>query len=397
MAKKLIDHEEAARMLGVSVDELNSMRDRKQVFPKRDAGVWKYEQDQIERLIEERKSGSASWSDSLELDDLSLDTDPSSIVLSDDPGAGEGHSTKVGKGRAADSKASDVKLVTDPSGSDVQLVSGSSLKLEKPKSGSSGLLDDIGGSKSESDKLLGSSSLKLADDEIRATDSDSDRMKKKSGSDTRKGDSGLKLATEDDELVLDSKPDSDITVGGGDSGISLVDPHDSGLSLEQPLELEGSNLESFDLGEDDVISLDEDVAADEATHLKTEDDFLLTPMEEGADESDSGSQVIALEADEEFGGGFGSSPGLEEDLASTAPLVAPGLAPAAMAGAAALPAGYVAEPPFSAWNIVALVACFLFLFIGGMFMYDLVRHMWSWDSPYGFTSSMMDSLVKMLG
>ena len=74
MAKKLIDHEEAARMLGVSVDELNSMRDRKQVFPKRDAGVWKYELDQIERLVEERKSGGGpDWNESLELDDLSLD------------------------------------------------------------------------------------------------------------------------------------------------------------------------------------------------------------------------------------------------------------------------------------------------------------------------------------
>ena len=72
MAKKLIDHEEAARMLGVSGDELNSMRDRKQVFPKRDAGVWKYELDQIQRLIEERKSGGDdSWDQVLEMDDLS--------------------------------------------------------------------------------------------------------------------------------------------------------------------------------------------------------------------------------------------------------------------------------------------------------------------------------------
>ena len=42
---------------------------------------------------------------------------------------------------------------------------------------------------------------------------------------------------EDDELVLGgSGKGSDVTIGG-DSGISLVDPSDSGLSLETPLNL----------------------------------------------------------------------------------------------------------------------------------------------------------------
>ena len=124
MAKKLIDHDEAARMLGVSSDELNSMRDRKQVFPKRDAGVWKYEQEQIQKLVEERKSGGGdSWDQSLDLDDLSLDTD--SIVLAEDAPK-QGQSTVIGKKKHAES------------GSDVRLVSESTVMPSKPVGDGSG-------------------------------------------------------------------------------------------------------------------------------------------------------------------------------------------------------------------------------------------------------------------
>ena len=389
MAKKLIDHEEAARMLGVSSDELNSMRDRKQVFPKRDAGVWKYEQDQIQKLVEERKSGGGdSWEESL--DDLSLDAE--SIVLAED-GPKQGQSTVIGKKKHAESS------------SDVRLVSESTVMPSKPVGDGSGLLDDLVTDVNEGSNLFGSGSLKLAEDEIRQTDSDSDRARRGGGSDTRKGAAARQAAEElnlgedsSDELVFETKSDSDITIGGSDSGISLVDPHDSGLSLEQPLDLEASNADSFDLGEEDVISL-EDVAAEDEDRLKSDEDFLLTPIEDASDEGDSSSQVIALDAEEEFSGGFGSSPAmLEEDLTTASPLVAPGLAPAAaLAGAPVMaPAGYVAEPSFSGANIAVLVICFLFMFVGGMFMYDLVRHMWSWGAPYGWTGSMMDSLAQYL-
>jgi hypothetical protein len=389
MAKKLIDHDEAARMLGVSSDELNSMRDRKQVFPKRDAGVWKYEQEQIQKLVEERKSGGGdSWDQSLDLDDLSLDTE--SIVLSEDAPK-QGQSTVIGKKKHAES------------GSDVRLVSESTVMPSKPVGDGSGLLDDLVTDVNEGSNLFGSGSLKLAEDEIRQTDSDSDRARRGGGSDTRKGAAARQAADElaigedsSDELVFETKSDSDITIGGSDSGISLVDPHDSGLSLEQPLDLEASNADSFDLGEEDVISL-EDVAEDE-DRLKSDEDFLLTPIEDATDEGDSSSQVIALDAEEEFSsGGFGSSPAmLEEDLTTSAPLVAPGLAPALAGAPAMAPAGYVAEPSFSGANIAVLVICFLFMFVGGMFMYDLVRHMWSWGAPYGWTGSMMDALAQYL-
>src|SRR4029077_2801356 len=95
------------------------------------------------------------------------------------------------------------------------------------------------------------------------------------------------------------KPDSDIPRGAADSGLHLTDPKDSGISLEEPLVLGGgSNKELLELGEADVISVEENADMEGATQLKPDEDFLLTPVQEtAADESDSGSQVIALDAD----------------------------------------------------------------------------------------------------
>ncbi len=50
MAKKLLEQDEAARMLGVSIDKLSELRDRGKLFPKRDGGDWKYDQDDLEPL-----------------------------------------------------------------------------------------------------------------------------------------------------------------------------------------------------------------------------------------------------------------------------------------------------------------------------------------------------------
>ncbi len=111
-----------------------------------------------------------------------------------------------------------------------------------------------------------------------------------------------------------------------DSGISLVDPSDSGLSLERgDLQLGKSKVESLDLGGDDLIALDDDQDLSETpTQLKADDDFLLTPAEEGPVEESSGSQVIALDSefdlDESAKTMIGAGPGVtaldddEDDL-----------------------------------------------------------------------------------
>ncbi len=62
MAKKLVDQDEAARILGVSPEEIGSLRDRKKLFPYRDGADWKFKQEDVERLRDElRQETRAPW------------------------------------------------------------------------------------------------------------------------------------------------------------------------------------------------------------------------------------------------------------------------------------------------------------------------------------------------
>ena len=192
------------------------------------------------------------------------------------------------------------------------------------------------------------------------------------------------------------------------------------MSLEAPLDL-GGGEESLELGEDDMITLSEAADTESPTELKTDGDFLLTPMDDGSgdDDSESGSQVIALDPessdeaatmigsmsaaapmlDEELGGGPGMGMemggGMSLDMAGAegAPLGAPqnmAGGPMLMDASAALP-----EAPYTVWNILALAFCAIFLVLTGMMMYDLVRNMWSWGTPYPVNSSLMDAILSM--
>jgi excisionase family DNA binding protein len=244
------------------------------------------------------------------------------------------------------------------------------------------------------------------------------------------GGSAIDLADDvDDDLVLGGSSHGDLS-RTGDSGISLLNPADSGLSLESPqLELGGSAVESLDLGDDDMILTEDeadaaavggaagisglgDLGGEAAADEQSDDDFLLTPLEEGAaEESDSGSQVIALDDDVEFeeagagaleagGGGL-----LEDDLgeglgggglssAALAPAPMSGLSAAAAAGPAMAPGAAAPEAPFSGWNVVSLALCASLLLFCGMFMFDLLRNMWSWNEAYSVNSSMMDMVLS---
>jgi hypothetical protein len=92
---------------------------------------------------------------------------------------------------------------------------------------------------------------------------------------------------------------------------------------------------------------------------------------------------------------------LDEDL-SAQPAVdlgigAPsaGVQPGALAEGAPLtqPAAALPEAPYSIWNVLGLALCVVLLAFCGMFMFDLVRNMWSWDSPYEVNSAMMETIL----
>ena len=186
-----------------------------------------------------------------------------------------------------------------------------------------------------------------------------------------------------------------MTLGAGDSGINLK-PSDSGLNLdEEPLDLGGSAVESLELPEDDdVIALEEEPAdPEEATQLKADDQFMLSASDAlMEDESDSGSQVIALEDSEAFDENAatmlkaGEQPGLLSDdafaaAATAAPMdplaaatLSPGMAPAGAPDVHA--AGGIALFHLECASLFAIVILLAFT---GMFMTDVMLNMWSWN------------------
>ena len=248
-------------------------------------------------------------------------------------------------------------------------------------------------------------------------------------------------------MVAASGTGSDVTLDAEGSGINLASPADSGLSLEdEPLELGGSDIgSSLELPEDDdFISLDNIADPEDATQLKQDEEFLLSPsddLEIEGEDSDSGSQVIALEDSEAFdpdqatmlqpneggaapagqdlvadaalaggaaaagmaaGAVAGAAPGVQPGMQQ--PGAAPGMQPT-MAGGMPQPAGAPAammpaeiqEAPYSIWNVLALLIVVMILSLTGMLMTDLIRNMWSWEGDYAATTSIMDGIIDMLG
>ncbi len=388
MAQKYYNEKETAQMLGVTEADVKQMLANHELHGYRDGADWKFKVGDIDTLADQR-SAEASADDGS--DDLAMDGD-ADVLMSEIELGESGPSTSgtvIGMEGDAQRPAAD---------SDLQLATDSGQ-------------DDVGSQVAQFEDL----DLSL-DDDLTLEDAGDAATAPSTGS------SAVDLSgeeMEDDDLVLGgSGTGSDITIGG-DSGISLVDPTDSGLSLDEPLELGGSGTESLELGEDDLVSLGEPADEEAPTELKTDDDFLLTPLEEAGDDDDSesGSQVIALDTEDDEDDsatmiGDAAAAGvadesmatiLEEDLTAEAEvdfgtgdtLGGPAQPNGFADGAPVAPVGTASSPeaPYSALNIIGLVMCVLLLTGCGMFMVDLLRNMWSWDGAYSATSSMMDTIL----
>jgi len=230
-------------------------------------------------------------------------------------------------------------------------------------------------------------------------------------------------SNDDEEISLDALElkkgpgtGSDVTYAPGDSGIGIRTPSDSGLSLdEEPLDLGGSGVDQLELPEDDdVISLEEEVAdPDLATQLKADEAFSLSPASaEGGpeDESDSGSQVIALEDSSAFDQNAATmlnqgAPLLAEGAFTEMPMPgfdmggAPGMMPAAAPGMQAQQYVVTApvETPYSVWNVLGLMATAGVLALSGMLMWDVVLNLWTYDSTATASTSLMDAIIGAVG
>jgi excisionase family DNA binding protein len=443
MAGKFVDLQEAAKMLGVSPEALVEMRSKGTIFGYRDGASWKFKVEEVERVIRERgveardsDSGILNANDE-EFENLisglsskilaekaQEESESGSVLISEQElgVSATGQSTIIGKGPVVEQKASDSDLrLADDSSKDI-LGGGSDKLIEAP----SNKLDLA----SASDVLHGSD-INLA----AGGSGTGDMPAPKSGSGT--GDmpvtpkasagSGLQL---DDELSLGEDDDigssdsaldeeirptagstgkgSDVTLGSGDSGINLA-PSDSGLSLEEePLDLGGSGVESLELPEDEEIISLEDEAADreEATQLKADNEFLLSAGDNlQEDESDSGSQVIALEDSESFDQDAatmlktGEAGPLAADVFQ--PIAAEDQLEAPTPGMATTAPVYVQVPsveaPYSVMNVLSLGIITGLLALSGMMMVDVMLNMWSFSGTNGVSTGIMDAFVGMFG
>jgi excisionase family DNA binding protein len=416
---KFLQLAEAAKMLGISEERLNELRENQDIRAFRDGSGWKFREEDVHELGKNIPPEAGAGDSMLNLgDDLTLDLggpiggDESKTVLVSDLELG-GSDVKVEstvlKGGAPELSdielddpddrpvhgASDLSLSGVGFGSDVS-VGASEKKTEQPSAVGSQFedLEDLdveleagpGSDPQLQTREEGGSELTLIEDD-EAGDSDVG--------------SAVELGEDDDEdLVLG--PGSDITGSAADSGISLLDPADSGLSLEEePLELSGSVAESLELGEDDMISLADAASSSDATQLASAGDFELTPLDEG-EGGDSSSQVIELDdsgvatdADTLLGGAPGSDMLLDEDL--SAEEGADPLSPSPLGAGSPLVATTAPEAPYSIWNVLGLFMCLLVMVVGGMMCWELFRTMSAWQNPHEIPSTVMNKLIETVG
>lgn len=410
--------DDAAKTLGVSAEELVEMRSRGEIFGYRDGTSWKFKEEEIERVraelagevMDEDAGGSSILISEREPEKPS----PTSGAAASDIGLGSDLKIMADDSRVG----SDVKLVVDPgSGSGIRLVSSnedsnlnlgsiSDLKLSgEPSSGKGSEVDlgsdlQLSGGSGDSDlNLMADSGISL-------------------GSDVKPGSSGigsgggigseLELADDDeDELVLGS--DSGVGLAA-ESGINLMSPSDSGLSLEEePLDLAGTGISGLDLGaeiaggsgsQSGVGSGISGLGSGALVDFSDGEEFQLTPSGGIEADDDSGSQVIELEDSAEFGGmpavgGFDGGAVMEGDAAGggfddEAAMVATG----AVAGA-----GYraVPETPYSGFDIALLLSILTIMCICGVLVSDLARNLWGYDGQNGIATGITNALVNAIG
>lgn len=362
MAGRFLSIEETAQRLGVSVDEVNRLVDRKKLFPMRDGTTLKFKVDDVESVAGQLGEESSRF------DDLALDIDASASA----PASGSGMPALSGIA-VDDIVLDDISLddpkdagsifADEPAGAAGSAVLGAS-GLSVPSLGASGvsaadvLFDDAAGVDSEElslESIIGASSPSLAG---RSLPPDAGTVAVDLGSEAFNADD-----LSGGSLVVGSGAGLATGSNATGAGAALSGVLDSGLSLEDgDVAISGLGASGIDLGGGSGIDAG---VADGATMLGG-DDFELGGL--GADD-ESASVVIAAEESTESSffnetmAGAGSS--FSEDSA------APSLA--SSAELTEYPHELAFDIRFSVWQICGLVCCTLMLLAGGFVALDLVR------------------------
>ena len=273
---KLIPMEEAAKVLGLSVEKLNELRDNNEVFGYRDGSTWKFKMSELERVADDMGlsisplssavdgikgalglGGDQSDSSELDLgledssDDLFLESDSDSIAMDDSSVELFQSST----GGADGGTSSDILSGDDDDDDDMIDLAESGLLV---KNSSKDMLLDKG---DDDDLSLFDSSDDLNLDEALDEAAD-DLMLEDSSLDLKLDDSSDDLMLEDSsaELKLD-KPADDLKLEDSLDDLMLEDSS-AALKLEESsddLKLEDSGLALKTDGEDSVKLSDSSV------------------------------------------------------------------------------------------------------------------------------------------
>jgi excisionase family DNA binding protein len=227
---KLIPMEEAAKVLGLSVEKLNELRSNNEVFGYRDGSTWKFKMSELERVADDMGLSISPLSsavdgikdvlglgddetDSSELDlgldessqDLFLESDSDSIAMDDS--SVELFQSPIGKGDGGTS--SDILSGDDDDDDDLSLFDSSDdLNLDEA-------LDDA------ADELM----LEDSSDDLKLEDSSDDLKLEDSSDDLKLEDSGLQLKADGEDSVKlsdDSVLDGDDDLSFGSSSLELA-------------------------------------------------------------------------------------------------------------------------------------------------------------------------------
>ncbi len=411
----LIPLEDAAKMLGLSVDKLNELRSNSEIFGYKDGPSWKFKLSEIERVAGELDidlnatavapgagavSGTGGADSDMGLDLDSEDSQASDVLNLEDSGAynlqDSGQLNLEDSGSILDSGEDDLSFGS----SDINLASDSSSKsLEASDTGN--LLDDVeekSGSPSDTGALSGVEEMYLSEDDL----FDDELVVQDSESYEDSVDLSSDFDDSSDLVMDDSDSSTEVTLEANESGIALG-TDESGISLSDSMELGGSDIDALELPDDDDMILVDASSDPDAVTMMQDDDFNLTAVEQVMDEEEtSGSQIIALEdselyTDESSATILAPSSGdipYQPSLLPDDGLQGVGMGP----GGAIMPGAVYAPPesPYTVWQIGSLVLALAILLPGAMVAYDLARNLWIPDDQV-VQSGVMKILLSLVG
>ena len=282
---KLIPMEEAAKVLGLSVEKLNELRDNNEVFGYRDGSTWKFKMSELERVADDMGlsisplssavegikgalglGGDQSDSSELDLgledssDDLFLESDSDSIAMDDSSVELFQSST----GGADGGTSSDILSGDDDDDDDMIDLAESGLLV---KNSSKDMLLDKGDDDDDlslfdsSDDLNLDEALDEAADDLMLEDSSLDLKLDESSDDLMLEDSSaeLKLDKPADDLKLEDSLD-DLMLEDSSAALKLEESSDD-LKLEDSgLALKTDGEDSVKLSDSSVLDGDDDLS-----------------------------------------------------------------------------------------------------------------------------------------